>query len=244
MKIEFFGTSDGTPTASRYCSSLVIECDGARYLFDVGAPVADLFLRKGYPLSSLRAVFLTHLHSDHFNGLFHLFDVSNRVFRDASYTVFLPEQSAIDLVHQYQKVCNNGSPFREGLALKQYEAGVVFEDRRVRVTAVLVEHETFFKTYGFLVEGDGQRVYITGDMHEDLHDFPAFLYGMHLDVMVTELAHQTAPIMLSHLEKCHADRIYITHLYPQEKAAELISLADEDLKKRITVAKDNDIVVI
>ena len=55
------------------------------YLLDGGAPVADLMVRGGIPFSQLRAVFVTHMHSDHTFGIPHLCSLANWYFVDASF---------------------------------------------------------------------------------------------------------------------------------------------------------------
>ena len=74
-QIILFGTGTTNPDPDRSGPAIAIVVNGATYLFDVGAGVVrrsesarkagdtDLNLRK------LKAVFLTHLHSDHTIGL-------------------------------------------------------------------------------------------------------------------------------------------------------------------------------
>ena len=70
MKIRFLGTSFGAPSAGRHQQSILLEtADGSGYLVDAGAPVLDILVNTGYDLTKLKAVFITHLHGDHMNGL-------------------------------------------------------------------------------------------------------------------------------------------------------------------------------
>ena len=92
MKITFLGTSHGVPGADRYCSSALVECGDNAYLIDGGAPVADLLIRYGVPYEKLKAVFTTHIHSDHTIGLLHLMSLSSWKFKESSYDLYLTEQ--------------------------------------------------------------------------------------------------------------------------------------------------------
>lgn len=241
MKVEFFGTSHGTPSDIRYSSSVVIEMNGSRYIFDVGAPVADILIRKHYDYSTIRGVFITHMHGDHVNGLPNLVDVSQWK-SESKYTVYLPEQGGIDMLNAYNLATNRLTSFyKNRITLSHYEAGLIYEDENLKVTAVRVDHVKGMDTYGFLVEGGGKRVYITGDMSYDMHDFPELLYDIELDMIITELAHQQPADMLEHLKKCNIKTICLTHISPLEKGQQLIDMSGF-LGNRMIIVEDNQIL--
>lgn len=216
MKVEFFGTSHGIPTDIRYCTSVCIEVNGARYLFDAGAPVVHLFLRKNYPISSLRAVFVSHMHGDHVAGLPELLDLSNWALREAAFTTYFPEESGISMINNYVATVSSAA-LREELKLAVVEEGICYEDENIRVRAVRVDHVKDLPSYGYLIEAEGKRVYFSGDMSYDLHDFPALLYDTEVNLLITEFAHCEASVLYSHLAKCKADRICLNHIWPLEK---------------------------
>ena len=242
MRIEFFGTSHGVPSDIRYCNCIMLESEGSRYLFDVGAPAADLMTRKGYPFSSLKAVFVTHLHGDHIGGLPNLLDLSNWYYRDSAYRVLLPEERGVTLLQQYIEV-TSALPLREALALSSFEAGEIYRDEHITVRAVEVAHSPAVKSFGFLVECEGKRIYFTGDMCHDLHDFPAFLYENEVDLLITELAHFPVSLLFEKLATCKAKRICLNHVYPVGKIDEALARRAE-LTGELFAACDNDIIVL
>src|SRR5215470_9069154 len=67
--LTFLGTSASVPTAARGTSAMLIARGGARWLVDCGEGTQRQFLRSGLGLVDLDAVFLTHLHGDHYLGL-------------------------------------------------------------------------------------------------------------------------------------------------------------------------------
>jgi ribonuclease BN (tRNA processing enzyme) len=67
--ILFLGTSHGSPSMTRFCSSTLYRFGETSLLVDAGEPVSALLLRNNFKSSLLDAVLLTHLHVDHDGGL-------------------------------------------------------------------------------------------------------------------------------------------------------------------------------
>ncbi|SRR6266404_1006387 len=69
MRVIPLGTSSGRPTLKRNVSALAVARDAEWLLFDCGEGTQTQISRAGLSPSRLTAVFITHLHGDHFNGL-------------------------------------------------------------------------------------------------------------------------------------------------------------------------------
>ena len=188
MKLTFLGTAHGYPTEDRFCSCLLVETEGGAYLFDAGAPVRELLVQRHFDMSRLRAVFVTHQHTDHFAGLYPLVESAGWFYRDMDFDVYLPEKSGVALFDQWSQV--SGCPRHECVRLHVYEAGVVFDNGDLRVTAVRTGHIAV--SYGFLVESGKHCVYITGDLKgtrgDRLEDFSAELADKS-NAVIIECAH-------------------------------------------------------
>ncbi|MBO7218263.1 MAG: MBL fold metallo-hydrolase, partial [Clostridia bacterium] len=70
MRLIFVGTSHGIPESDRFCTSIFLEVGENVYIIDAGAPVSQMLLRYGFTHDAVKGVFITHLHGDHFDGIF------------------------------------------------------------------------------------------------------------------------------------------------------------------------------
>jgi ribonuclease Z len=69
MRVIPLGTSSGKPTLKRNVSALAMAREGEWLLFDCGEGTQTQIIRAGLSPNRLAAIFITHLHGDHFNGL-------------------------------------------------------------------------------------------------------------------------------------------------------------------------------
>lgn len=68
LRLTFLGTSAAAPTASRNLSGLFVRREGDSFLFDCGEGTQRQMIRFGTGFS-LKAVFFTHFHADHYLGI-------------------------------------------------------------------------------------------------------------------------------------------------------------------------------
>src|SRR5581483_9292256 len=65
LKVTFCGTSGPLPVHDRAKACVAIQAGGNLYLVDIGPEATENLQTWRMPLASAKAVFLTHLHSDH-----------------------------------------------------------------------------------------------------------------------------------------------------------------------------------
>lgn len=213
MKLLFAGTSHGIPEADRFCSSIFVQAGGNTYIVDAGAPVSALLRRYGIDHDTVRAVFVTHMHDDHFDGLPELCAQMNWYFKNCNPQICLPEQKGVELLTNWIRVMlpSESRPMH----LSVYQPGVIFDDGVLRVTARPTRHTPH--SYGFLLEADGQRVLITGDMSGNYPEFPELLCGESYDAIVCEAAHHADYRTLAPMfAQAHTKRFIVTHINPEK----------------------------
>lgn len=91
LKVTFLGTAGTIPSPNRNPSSILIQFEGIRLLFDCGEGTQRqmMIAKTGFKIDS---VFITHLHTDHFIGLFGLMETLSLNERTERLRVFLPRE--------------------------------------------------------------------------------------------------------------------------------------------------------
>ena len=69
ITVHWLGTSSGTPTRERNVSCVVVEVAGHLLLLDAGEGAQIALRQRGFSLSAIEAVCVTHVHGDHSFGL-------------------------------------------------------------------------------------------------------------------------------------------------------------------------------
>lgn len=260
MEICFLGTGSPFPDPQRGSSAILIDVGSARILLDCGRNCVQQMARMGIPPATVTHCFLTHGHYDHVADFALIVLTSWRFGRRHTLQVYGPpgtwamsdalfdEAYKIDIAARKMLRKGETGEVLEGISINVTEMrdGDVVEGDGWRVGATEVEHWPIPISLGFLVEGDGKRVFFTGDtspcdavrkgaagvdllIHEAMYFAPdSGHYRSHSHPkQVGEVAHQAG-----------VSRLVLTHLQPKIENERLLSDAGTYFMKRITVAAD------
>ena len=238
MNIKFLGTSFGAPSKGRCQPSVLVETDKFSYLIDVGAPVLDILINSGYDLKKIKAIFITHMHGDHINGLFDILNLAG--YYKLNLNIYVSEQCGIKLFEDYCIMQSNGK-ISNNINFKLIKQGNFYDDGNLKITSFPTSHmEASGRTaYGFLIKADDKKAYFTGDLHCSLKDFPEFLSVEPVDMIVTECAHFSAEAIIEKLKNCKTSTAAIVHVMPTEKYKDFKKYIN-DIPLKIVFPKDND----
>ena len=89
LRVTFLGTSAAIPTTERNPSSILMNREGRRLLFDVGEGTQRQMMRFGTGFT-VSDVFITHLHGDHILGLPGLLETWAFMDRSEAVTIHCP----------------------------------------------------------------------------------------------------------------------------------------------------------
>ena len=200
MAVTLLGTGDPIPSETRNGPSTLIEAGGLKLLVDAGRGATVRLNQIGLWPGQIDAVFITHFHSDHLNGLPDLWTLGYlgrpNVRRAHPFAIWGPtgmkriagamRESFADDVRirlEDEKV----SPEGVEIAVEEFTTdGVVFERNGVRVSAFAVNHGPFIKpAFGYRVDYRGRSVLLSGDTRFDEN---LIAHGQNVDLLVHEVA--------------------------------------------------------
>jgi ribonuclease BN (tRNA processing enzyme) len=157
----------------RMMSSQAVVVDGAVYLFDCGYGALTRFAASGLRLADVRAIFITHHHSDHNSDYVNLIHLAWIQGMTRKLPVFGPppmqriHNAAIDFHREDFDIrirATGRIPPTECFVVQDISApSVVFEDENVRVSSALVDHPPFEHAFGFRVDAKARSIVLSGD---------------------------------------------------------------------------------
>jgi ribonuclease Z len=173
MQTIILGSGSPLPDPQRAGPATLVRTSAGDLLFDCGRGVLLRAAGAGSAAGALRALFLTHLHSDHTTDL-------NDVMTSRWITSFQPHplpvygpvgtarlvqatEAMLELDIGYRLDHHADLQWRPTAAVVECARGLVFEDGEVRVIAAPTDHAPVRPTVGFRIDEGDRSVVIAGD---------------------------------------------------------------------------------
>ena len=173
MQVVILGSGSPIPDPERAGPATLVRTGAGDLLFDCGRGVLMRSAAVASGAAAFRAVFLTHLHSDHITDLNDIFTMRWAMsFEPKPLAVFGPEGTqrllaAIEVMLEpdigYRLDHHDDLQWRPTATVTEVSSGIVFEDGGVRVTAGPTDHRPVRPTWGFRVDDGTRSVVISGD---------------------------------------------------------------------------------
>ena len=181
LKITLCGTSGPLPVHDRAKACVAVQAGGSMYLVDVGPESTENLQTWRMPLATAKAVFLTHLHSDHIGEVGEFNMQSWVAGRPAPLVLVGPPGTeklatgfnlAYEPDHGFRRAHHEHGEVKLPIAAGLLKAKVVqppktttvvWSEGALTVTAIRVAHEPVTNAYAYRFDYKGRSVVISGD---------------------------------------------------------------------------------
>lgn len=176
LHVGFCGTGSPLPNRQRAAACTVVIAGGKLFIFDMGEGSGKTLSLMGMPLNKIEGVWLTHLHSDHFEGLgpFMLQRWAGTsattplaVAGPEGVTEITSGLNAAYRIDSTYRIAHHGAAVVPlsgvGIVGTTIQPGMVYNANGVRISAFPVDHGPIKPAYGYRVDFNGKSVTITGD---------------------------------------------------------------------------------
>lgn len=140
FELKILGSASATPTAGRHPTAQVLTVGASNYLIDCGEGTQWQMLEYRVRPHHMRAIFISHLHGDHYFGLFGLLGTMHLQGRTQPLTIIGPPGLDEVLVTQ-ARVSNMQLGFTmEFIPVNTEVHAVVYEDENLTVATLPMRH--------------------------------------------------------------------------------------------------------
>lgn len=147
--LTILGSSSALPTSERFSTAQVLQMLGRYFLIDCGEGTQIQLRRAKSPFSKINNIFISHLHGDHYFGIFGLLSSFSMLGRKHPVHIYGPPQLQEIINYQTQFFGENLGFTIEYIATDpQNGMQLLFEDRKMEVYAFPLKHRA--PTTGFL----------------------------------------------------------------------------------------------
>jgi ribonuclease Z len=192
LKITVCGSGGPLPIANRAKACILVQAAGSSYLVDIGPEATKNLMLWREPLATAKAVFITHLHSDHIGGLGEFNLQSWVAGRPAPLQVIGPEgvdqlaagmNQAYATDHVFRRAHHEHDAIKLPIAAGLLESkvvvlpkpdargvssAVVYSAGDLKVTAIAVDHSPVSPAFAYRFDYKGRSVVVSGDTRKFL----------------------------------------------------------------------------
>ena len=183
LHIYLCGTGSPMPDASRAGPCMGVLAGQRAYVFDVGSGGTRNLGAMGFPLNRLESIYLTHLHSDHIDGMGELLMLSWIAGNRSQPTPVLGPVGTAEVVDGFNMAYRLDSTYRvahhgpdianpdgfggaaEEISIPVGPQGqlVVLDDGDLKITAIRVSHAPIEPAFGYRIDYKDRSISISGD---------------------------------------------------------------------------------
>jgi ribonuclease Z len=156
LKLTILGCHSATPRTFANPTAQYLEINNRSFLIDCGEGTQVQLRKYKIKFSKIDHIFISHLHGDHFFGLIGLISTFGLLNRRNDLHIYAPK-GLKEIITLQLRLSNSWLKFKIHFhELENNESEVIFEDEKVEVQTIPLEHRIY--TNGFLFkEKQGER---------------------------------------------------------------------------------------
>ena len=167
------GTGSALPSKERHYSATVVEQDSSLFLFDCGEGTQFQFLHASLRPTRIAAIFITHLHGDHYFGLPGLLSTLGLLGHEMRLRIVGPQglRAFLDAIPSRMK--DHETPVDVEIVEidPDAESAVVFENRSCIITSSPLSHSVQTAGYRFQEKDKPGNLNVAYAKELGIHDF-------------------------------------------------------------------------
>lgn len=155
FEVTILGANSAIPTAYKFPTSQLVSVNQSYYLIDCGEGVQMQLRKYKIKMQRINCIFISHLHGDHYFGIFGILNTMHLLGRQKDLHVFAPEElwpiikMTLDSAHtklSYKLVFHG---------LKSKKSEKIFSDEYIDVYTIPLKHRIYCN--GFLIKEKAKK---------------------------------------------------------------------------------------
>lgn len=241
MKLTIVGSGDAFGSGGRLQTCFHVAVGGEEILIDCGATAVIGMLQQNLDPDRVTAIFISHLHGDHFAGLVWFFlHAHYATGRTAPLTIAGPAGLAERFAAATEVLFPGSSKIEHRFPVRflEYAEATPLKVGGVQVTAFEVRHPSGAPPYALRLEAGGKILSFSGDTEWVESLLPA---AAGADLFISECFsfdvqvgyHMTWRNIATNLDRLGAQRVLLTHMN-----AEMLARRADVTDARVLIAED------
>ena len=192
FKLTVLGSGTMVPTKDRGPAGFFVEADGQNFLLDAGHGTVRQLVGLGWDFQTIKAVFISHFHTDHFADAFPLVHTRfvDDLYRakDHQKLVFVGPQGIKKRFSQWRRIF--WLEPSESYPVEFLEGSQRVRFGQVELETFPVRHVDWFPSVGLVMKFNGKKLVYTGDIGSK-HDFQSLVKVVAgADLLITEASYE------------------------------------------------------
>ncbi len=147
FELQILGSGSAVPTKKRLFSAQILTVYNQPYLIDCGEATQIQMWKYNTKFSKINNIFISHLHGDHFFGLFGLLSTYNLLGRKKTLNIYAHKKLEMILENEYSPLNIKEFSYKINFVHLSDKVEVIYENNNLKVTSFPLLHG--LETCGF-----------------------------------------------------------------------------------------------